>query len=113
YEPFGITPVEAMACARPVIGADTGGIRYSVLDGVTGVLVPPKDPRALAARAAVLARNPALARRLGHAGRDRVQRLFTWERVGLQLAEVFEELVRDRYPAPFSRRPSPVARSHA
>ena len=42
YEPFGITPLEAMACGTPVIGADVGGIRYSVADGVTGLLVPPK-----------------------------------------------------------------------
>src|SRR5690606_10993182 len=48
YEPFGITPIEAMACRRPVIGSDTGGIKYTVVDGQTGFLVPPKDPDALA-----------------------------------------------------------------
>src|SRR5699024_9529423 len=50
YEPFGMTPVEAMACATPVIGSDTGGIRYSVRDGETGFLVPPRDPDRLAER---------------------------------------------------------------
>ncbi|NLD70490.1 MAG: glycosyltransferase family 1 protein, partial [Limnobacter sp.] len=49
YEPFGITPLEAMACARPVVGSAVGGIKYSVDDGVTGLLVPPRDPAALAA----------------------------------------------------------------
>lgn len=44
YEPFGITPVEAMACARPVIGANVGGIRSTVIDGVTGFLVPRAIP---------------------------------------------------------------------
>ncbi|MFX6637343.1 glycosyltransferase, partial [Acinetobacter baumannii] len=50
YEPFGITPLEAMACGRPVIGADVGGIRHTVVDGETGYLVPPHDPPALAER---------------------------------------------------------------
>lgn len=94
YEPFGITPVEAMACARPVIGSDTGGIRYTVVDGETGFLVPPKDPEALAARLALLAGNPALARRMGAAGARRAERLFTWERVGSELERVFDELIQ-------------------
>lgn len=93
YEPFGITPVEAMACARPVIGSDTGGIRYTVVDGDTGFLVPPKDPDALAARLALLAGNPALGKRMGAAGARRAKRLFTWEKVGSDLAQVFDELV--------------------
>ena len=65
YEPFGITPLEAMACGRPVIGADVGGIRYSVAHGETGLLVPSRDPAALAHAIATLKRDPALARRMG------------------------------------------------
>ncbi|CDM25138.1 Glycosyl transferase, group 1 [Castellaniella defragrans 65Phen] len=96
YEPFGITPVEAMACATPVVGADTGGIRYSVADGETGFLVPPRDPDRLAEKLAVLARDPELARRMGQAGVRRANRLFTWREVGEELAEVFEVLIRRR-----------------
>ncbi len=43
YEPFGITPLEAMACGIPVIGSDVGGIKFSVCDGTTGYLIPPHD----------------------------------------------------------------------
>lgn len=92
YEPFGITPVEAMACSRPVVGADTGGIRYTVVDGETGFLVPPREPAQLAAKLDVLARDPALAARMGAAGLRRARKLFTWDSVGMQLARTFEEL---------------------
>src|SRR5205814_8009319 len=48
YEPFGITPLEAMACATPVVGSNVGGIKFTVRDGETGYLVPPGNPEALA-----------------------------------------------------------------
>jgi glycosyltransferase involved in cell wall biosynthesis len=89
YEPFGITPIEAMACGTPVIGADVGGIRYSVADGLTGFLVPPRDPSALAARLDQLRRNPALGRRMGEAGLARAQAEFTWRGVGESLAQIY------------------------
>lgn len=92
YEPFGITPVEAMACGAPVIGADVGGIRSTVVDGQTGYLVPPKAPRALARRLAALAANPEQARRLGDAGRERAQTHFTWAGVARQMEAVYAEV---------------------
>ena len=92
YEPFGITPIEAMACRRPVVGSDTGGIKYTVVDGQTGFLVPPKDPDALAAKLAVLAHDRTLAARMGRAGAQRARNLFTWSRVGSQLAAIFQEI---------------------
>ncbi|OZI75742.1 glycosyltransferase family 4 protein [Bordetella genomosp. 2] len=92
YEPFGITPVEAMACGRPVIGSDTGGIRTTVKDGATGFLVPARDPAALAGRLAVLARDPVLRRRMGLAGARRARRLFTWQQVARDLLAVYDGL---------------------
>lgn len=93
YEPFGITPVEAMACRRPVVGSDTGGIRYTVMDGVTGYLVPPKDPDALAEKLAVLAADRLLAARMGRAGAQRARSMFTWKQVGSELAAIFDGLI--------------------
>jgi glycosyltransferase involved in cell wall biosynthesis len=92
YEPFGITPLEAMACGKPVIGSAVGGIKYTVRDGQTGFLVPPRDPAALADRLAVLARDRALRQRMGHRARLRAVANFTWARVAEQVARVYAEL---------------------
>lgn len=94
YEPFGITPIEAMACARPVVGADVGGIRYTVVDGDTGFLVPPRDPDALAERLARLARDASLGKRMGEAGYERVHASFTWARVARMLEDVYRQVAR-------------------
>ena len=89
YEPFGITPVEAMACGRAVIGADVGGIRSTVRDGRTGFLVPPKDPQALAARLLQLIQQPELCREFGQAGLVRARMLYTWLGVAGQLEKAY------------------------
>ncbi len=105
YEPFGITPLESMACGTPVVGANVGGIKFSIVDRVTGFLVPPNDPAALADKLATLAANPALARAMGRAGMHRARSMFTWERVSQQLARIYAEVARTRTP-----RPSPTTR---
>lgn len=92
YEPFGITPLEAMACATPVVGAAVGGIRSTVVDGHTGYLVPPRDPRALAERLAELYRHPGRARRLGMAGLRRVHESYTWRSVAERMCEVYAKV---------------------
>lgn len=97
YEPFGITPLEAMACATPVVGAAVGGIAHTVVDGVTGFHVPPRDPAALALRLLQLYADPALARRLGQAGVERVRTRFTWQQVAARLALVYS-MLRHRGP---------------
>ena len=94
YEPFGITPLEAMACGTPVIGSDVGGIRYSVTEGVTGHLVPPRQPRVLAQRLAHLRANPALAAAMGRAGVLRARSRFTWDRVATDLLDVYRNAAR-------------------
>ena len=80
-EGFGVTCLEAMAHARPVVATNVGGLRDLVVDGETGLLVPPRDPRALRAAVERLLGDRELRRRLGAAGRERAQRRFSWKAV--------------------------------
>jgi D-inositol-3-phosphate glycosyltransferase len=93
YEPFGITPVEAMACARPVVGSNVGGIKTTVVDGETGYLVPPDDPEALADKLIALKRDAGLAQALGLAGYRRARRVYTWKRVARALADSYAKAI--------------------
>ncbi len=75
-ECFPISVLEAMACARPAVCSDVGGIPEVIKDGETGYLVPPKNPLQLAARLVRLLRDPQTARRMGSAARARVEAEF-------------------------------------
>lgn len=98
YEPFGITPVEAMACARPVIGADVGGIRSTIVHNQTGFLVPPRNPDALALRLHELAVDAKRRHRFAEAGHARAQRLYTWAGVVRSLETVYAGVARGSVP---------------
>jgi D-inositol-3-phosphate glycosyltransferase len=93
YEPFGITPLEAMACGTPVVGTAVGGIKTTVVDGETGYLVQPNDPAGLAERLAWLHRHPQLGQRLGWYGMRRAYQHFTWRNVVANIARVYEDVL--------------------
>jgi len=93
YEPFGITPLESMACGTPVIGANVGGIKYTVRDGETGYLVPPRNAQAVSDRLAFLYHRPEILHLFGHQAVRHVARKFTWSRVASALAGVYESIL--------------------
>ena len=101
YEPFGLTPLEAMACARPVVGAAVGGIAFTVRNGETGLLVPPKDPAALALAFTWLLSRPDARERMGRSGRLRVEREFRWDAVARRTSEIYDEAAR-RAASPYA-----------
>jgi glycosyltransferase involved in cell wall biosynthesis len=96
YEPFGITPLEAMACGIPVIGANVGGIKYSVEHDKTGFLVPVNDPEILAERMWEILCNPPLQRSFKARAIQRANQLFTWESVAREVSALYQEMTADK-----------------
>ncbi|MEW6232375.1 MAG: glycosyltransferase [Chloroflexota bacterium] len=90
-ESFGLVAMEAMACGTPVIASRVGGLQFTVQDGHTGFLVPPRDLSALADRMESLLRRPELAARMGKAGVERA-REYSWARVAESILAVYGEL---------------------
>jgi glycosyltransferase involved in cell wall biosynthesis len=110
YEPFGMTPIEAMACGTPVVGARVGGIKYSVLDGSTGYLVPPNDPVALAERLDEICSSRRLAERLSSVAVRRAYALFRWERITSSLSALYADVgTGAAVPRPLPALAEPVA----
>jgi glycosyltransferase involved in cell wall biosynthesis len=92
YEPFGITPLEAMACGVPVVASTVGGLTDSVVHGTTGLLIPPRDPAALAAAAGTLLTDLEMRIAFGEAGTRRARRWYSWPRVAAQTESVYLRL---------------------
>ena len=90
YEPFGIVPLEAMSCAVPVVGAAVGGISDTVVDGVTGVHVPPRHPARLARAVRKLLAEPERRAAMGSAGRTRVVQRYQWSQVADGTLDAYE-----------------------
>lgn len=93
HEGLGVAALEAMAAGLPVVASRVGGLPEAVVDGETGLLVPPADPAALAAAITRLAADPARARELGAAGRARVQARFSMTAMAEGTLAVYRELV--------------------
>ncbi len=103
YEPFGIVALEAMACGVPVVASAVGGMIDTVVDGVTGVHVPPRDPDRLADALAELLADPGRRRELGVQAVERARRRYDWARIAQATRDVYDDVIAQR-----SRATSPL-----
>ncbi|HEX6338725.1 MAG TPA: glycosyltransferase family 4 protein [Jiangellaceae bacterium] len=106
YEPFGMVALEAAVAGTPVVAGAAGGLPEVVANGRTGLLVPPRDPNALAAAVAAVLRDPALAARLVRDAQRDIEARFVWPVAARATEKVYAEAIADaRSPR---RRPRPV-----
>ncbi|RJT82084.1 glycosyltransferase family 1 protein [Arthrobacter cheniae] len=109
YEPFGIVPLEAMACGVPVIAAAVGGLVDTVVDGKTGLHVPPQDSGAIAAAVAEMIADPEWARELGDHGHRRVRARYSWSRIAADTERAYQSALGAAAPT----QPATARRSAA
>lgn len=95
-ESFGVAALEASACGRPVIASNVGGVPEVVLDGTTGILVPPKDPDKLAKAIIKLAQDVEVREKMGRAGYEFVKQRYSWERSLDMMCDLYERLINEK-----------------
>lgn len=109
YEPFGLVAIEAMASRTPVVASNVGGLRFTVVPEVTGLLAPPKDEAAFASAIERILADPALRDRLGETGRQRVEIAFSWESVASRLTNLYGRLLSQTASISTKKKPQIAA----
>jgi len=99
-ESFGMTLIEAMACGKPVVASDVGGIPFVVDDGRDGLLVPPANPRELASACLRVLKDTEFAGTLGQHGRQKIERSYTWATRVDRYASIFSDITTNPPPLP-------------
>ena len=95
FEGFGVAAAEASACSRAVIATNVGGIPEIIIDGKTGILVPPDDDKALADAILKLAKNTDHYDKMGREGHEFVQQHYQWEKSLDLMCELYEKVIYD------------------
>jgi glycosyltransferase involved in cell wall biosynthesis len=98
YEPFGLVAIEAMACRTPVIASKVGGLQFTVVPEITGLLVPPQDDFAFAQAIDRILSDPAWGDQLGQMARQRVEIAMSWDSVASRLGTLYNRLISQTAP---------------
>lgn len=93
-ESFGVSVIESSACGKPVIVSNVGGLPEVVEDGVSGFVVPPRDPQKTAEDIEKLVLDKNLREQIGQNGRERVKKLYNWDDNVKQMINIYEELIK-------------------
>jgi glycosyltransferase involved in cell wall biosynthesis len=108
YEPFGMVPLEAMACGVPVVASAVGGHLDTVVEGRTGALVPPRDAGALAQRLRELLADPARLAAIGSAAAARARSRYGWDRIAGDTEQLYRRVLADAPESPEDRTATPA-----
>jgi D-inositol-3-phosphate glycosyltransferase len=100
YEPFGLVAIEAMACRTPVVASKVGGLQFTVIPEVTGLLAPPQDEDAFAQAIDRILSNPVWGDHLGQMARQRVELALSWDSVASRLSCLYNQLLIQGATAP-------------
>ena len=93
-ESFGVSIIEASACAKPVVVSDVGGLPEVVEDGISGFVVPPRNPEATATAIEKLILDKDLNNKIGKAGRQRVEKLYNWTNNVNHMLNIYKDLTK-------------------
>ena len=97
YEPFGLVPLESMACGTPVVASKVGGMQWTIKDGKTGYLVPPKNVHAFAEKIGYLLEHYATRKHMRENGIERTRRFFGWEAVASQMSLLYNDIIIENF----------------
>jgi glycosyltransferase involved in cell wall biosynthesis len=95
YEAFGIVLLEAMACGKPVVASNVGGIPFVVEEGKTGLLFESGNVEDLADKIVTILKDEELREKMGEAGRERAKE-FTWDKIAERTVEVYKEILKGK-----------------
>jgi len=107
YEPFGLVAIEAMACRTPVVASNVGGLQFTVIPEITGLLVPPQNDAAFAQAIDRILGDTAWGEELGKMARQRVEIALSWDSVASRLSALYNNLLSQT--APLSAKSSQFA----
>ena len=93
-ESFGVAVIETSACGKPVVVSDVGGLPEVVKDGITGIVVPPRNPEKTAEAIEKLVLDDSMRKQMGAAGREHVAQFYDWNKNVEQMVDIYRGMIK-------------------